>query len=319
MFFPAMTKLLVASGTFYEYKKSVEIVNLDEENPDLICDSLPELQYTYSTTLNRFATGHLLGETPTLCNDYGNQCEAFQSGSWKLIPKTTVSRDNRPGSASLPNTDGKDVFFETLGRSSPNVNFFEIFDGTVWHVQNYSPLPSYEGCIVKFNSSTIFFIGGYMDDRGAILVKNTYIYNALFNKWTLGPPLNIGRKSLSCGILEWENPESRQIEKVVVVAGGSNSHYLSSVELLYLNDDNSVKGEWMMGPELPDTATSSKMIEYNNSVILIGGYDRYGRNQPLYQLSSPKGPWIAMKQILKEIRLDPVPFLVPDEVVNCHH
>ncbi len=37
-----MTKLLVASG--YEVK-SVEIINLDSDNPDLICDSLPDLPY----------------------------------------------------------------------------------------------------------------------------------------------------------------------------------------------------------------------------------------------------------------------------------
>ena len=36
-----MTKLLIASGDYYE--KSVEVVNLDEANPDLICDDLPDL------------------------------------------------------------------------------------------------------------------------------------------------------------------------------------------------------------------------------------------------------------------------------------
>ena len=38
-----MTKLLVATGIGLEgrYLRSVEVINLDESNPDLICDNLP--------------------------------------------------------------------------------------------------------------------------------------------------------------------------------------------------------------------------------------------------------------------------------------
>ena len=38
-----MTKLLVAVGFLYKEEHSVEIINLDENNPDLICDDLPEI------------------------------------------------------------------------------------------------------------------------------------------------------------------------------------------------------------------------------------------------------------------------------------
>ncbi len=315
-----MTKLLVTSG--WPYKTSVEILNLDENTQNLICDNLPELP-----TGVYLATGQLFGETPIICGGIASNCtcQLFQNGKWKF---TTESRDCRyqlAASAILTNSDGKDMFFVAGGFSNNALRTAETFDGTVWNFLENLPLPSLGGCIVQLNSSTIFYIGGiyYNSMKEEYYPPNTtFFYNILVDKWTLGPPVNIGRQALSCGILKWKNPESNQMEKVVVAAGGMKIKIyegLGSVELLYLNDDNSVKGEWMMGPELPDTATSSKMIEYNNSVILIGGYDRYGRNQPLYQLSSPKGPWIAMKQILKEIRLDPVPFLVPDEVVNCHH
>ena len=65
------------------------------------------------------------------------------------------------------------------------------------------------------------------------------------------------------------------------------------------------------------------MIEYKNSVILIGGHgdddvedllDGYH----LYQLSSPNGTWTEMKQTLKNERDNHVSFLVPDEIVNCN-
>jgi len=89
--------------------------------------------------------------------------------------------------------------------------------------------------------------------------------------------------------------------------------YLLSVELLYLNDDGINEEEWMMGPELPQSLFLAKMIEYDNSVIIMD-------NKDLYQLSSPAGPWVKMKQRVKE-RKDfdkPITFLVPDEIVNCH-
>ncbi len=88
---------------------------------------------------------------------------------------------------------------------------------------------------------------------------------------------------------------------------------LSSVELLYLNDDGINKGEWMLGPELPQSLIRAKMIEYDNSVIIMD-------DKNLYQLSSPAGPWVKMKQKVKEREsLDrPITFLVPDEIVNCH-
>ena len=41
-FLSGMTKILVATGTS-DSLQSVEVVNLDESNPDLICDNLPDM------------------------------------------------------------------------------------------------------------------------------------------------------------------------------------------------------------------------------------------------------------------------------------
>ncbi len=170
---------------------------------------------------------------------------------------------------------------------------------------------------------------------------------------------------MSCGLLKWNNPESNLLEKIVVASGGfSNSIDQTSVELLYLNEEdvsqgvhftnmlqqlfctkvffeaflclqfgiinfwqknNSTKaahkmlvkltqGEWVMGPPMPVSAPYSTMVEYNNSVILIGGVDR----RHLYKLSSPTEDWIEMRQTLKYKSTKHVSFLVPDEILNCH-
>ena len=71
------------------------------------------------------------------------------------------------------------------------------------------------------------------------------------------------------------------------------------------------KSEWISGPSLPNSAMVSTMIEYQNSVIVIDGAH-------LYQLSSSSGPWVEMKQTLKEKRALHVSFLIPDYLTNCH-
>ncbi len=72
---------------------------------------------------------------------------------------------------------------------------------------------------------------------------------------------------------------------------------------------------WVMGPSLPKGIWASTMNEFQNGVILIGGYYEYDL---LYELTSPNGTWTKMKQTLKEARYGHVSFLVPDELVDCH-
>ena len=122
---------------------------------------------------------------------------------------------------------------------------------------------------------------------------------------------------LSCGMMRWKNPESKRMEKRVVVAGGfdfKKKTYLSSVELLYV-DNNGDFGKWEMGPELPEPAYGSTMIDYNSTVVLI---DDFYENHFLYQLLSPNGTWIKMKQMLKKSRFRQVSLFVPDKLVNCY-
>ncbi len=71
-----MTKLLVASGWHDGAKNTVEIVNLDGGNSNVICDDLPNLLVGV-----RGAAGRLLsGKTPIICGGEENacKCQAFQ-------------------------------------------------------------------------------------------------------------------------------------------------------------------------------------------------------------------------------------------------
>ena len=94
--------------------------------------------------------------------------------------------------------------------------------------------------------------------------------------------------------------------------------FLSSVELLHLNNEQEWdKLSWIMGPSLPKAAGFATVVEFQNSIILVGGKGEVDKRH-LYQLTSPNGTWIEMKQTLKEERWYHASFLVPDEFVNCY-
>jgi hypothetical protein len=308
-----MTKLLVASGNHnFTLTPNVEIINLDEENPNLICDDMPDLPSGAFT-----ATGQLFMEKiPIICGGFGNECkcQAFLNGSWNSTPNLNECRLYAK-SAITTHSEGKEVLIFAGGYyNNTYFDSVESFDGTSWDSQQIAnlPKPLEEHCIVKVNSSTLLSIGGF---GGLGWVNNTYFYSALENKWTPGPSLYTTISSMSCAILRWKNTESNHLEKIVVTQSGTY------VSLLNLNEDKSNnEQQWVIGPELSfkNYLNAAEMIEYNNSVILVGGeYDGEKIND-LYQLSSPDGPWVKMRQTLKRERSNLVSFLVPDELVNCY-
>jgi hypothetical protein len=101
-----------------------------------------------------------------------------------------------------------------------------------------------------------------------------------------GPDLITAKYGASCGVLNWMNEQSNQTEKIVVVAGGLNGReYFSTTELLYV--DRIGDYNWIMGPSLPSTNGYATMVDFQNSVILIGGGQYPTGSKDLYQLSSP--------------------------------
>jgi hypothetical protein len=72
----------------------------------------------------------------------------------------------------------------------------------------------------------------------------------------------------------------------------------------------------MYDTELPNAAFVSTMLNYEDSLIMVGGI-RGLEGDRLYRHSSPHGEWVEMKQTLKEKRGAHVSFLVPDHLVTC--
>jgi len=315
-----MTKLLVGTGS--NAKSNVEVINLDKDDPFLICEDLTKFPLVIDVL---GATGQLLnGNIPIICGGTRNECDCYtyQSNSWKSTPNPTECR-KFASSATLKVADEKEVLILAGGADKSKIilKSVESFNGTVWDNQQFEDLPEAVSgnCIVKINSSVLLSIGGVGENSTP--TKSTFFFDAHVNKWTPGPSINIPRNGLSCGLLKWTKPDSDQSSKIVVVVGGQTDgefepRFLDSVELLYLDDYDTPNGQWITGPELPRKSFEAQLIEYKNSVILVGGGVDQQTN--FYELSSPEGPWVVMRQSLKADRSYHVAFLVPDEIVNCH-
>jgi Galactose oxidase, central domain len=277
---------LVATGN--SFKKTVEIINLDPANPDLVCDNLQE----YPVGLEG-GTGQLIDKKmPIICggaktNRWVDSCDcyALQNQSWTKISSLNECR-RYPASTLVSLEHEEEVLMITGGNDEPTVfNSVEFFDGTNWEQEDLSVLPRgvWEHCLVKINSTTLFLIGGSETSGGASFpVSATHFYDVNDNQWIPGPALNVARAGAGCGILNWMNPQTNQMEKIVVAAGGYGS---STTELLYV--DRIGDYSWIMGPSLPTKNGFPSMVEFQNSVILIGGGYPSSPFKELYQLTSP--------------------------------
>ena len=145
-----MTKLLVASGS----SDSVEIVNLDEENPDLICDDLPNLPVGMS-----YASGHLIGKIPIICGGekYKCKCHTFENGSWNSTVGNPTECPKYMASAILTNSGGKDLLLFTGGYIYDALDTTHTLDANGWNSGQVQTLPvnRYGHCMVNINPSIL--------------------------------------------------------------------------------------------------------------------------------------------------------------------
>ncbi len=153
-------------------------------------------------------------------------------------------------------------------------------------------------------------IGGWQNDQNS---GKTFYFTFGEESWNEGPKLKNKRAVHSCGKIR-RNKGSQEMS--IIVAGGFDGSFLSSVEIL---DEGS--NEWQTGPELLFGISSSQMVEdQNGGVVLIGGYSSPGGNlDSLYHLhhGGQDAVWTKMEQKMKTGRSYHTAFMVPDNVVDC--
>jgi hypothetical protein len=233
---------------------------------------------------------------PTVCGGYifgaGYQSDCLQlvNGTWNSIPNTSGPKSSLKSVVISSPEEDKELLVVAGGWYGEYLSTVESFDGQSWNKNQFEQLPEpvYRHCLVKVNDTMLISIGG---SPAPASIGNTNVFDVLNNKWTPGPQLITPRTQHACGVMNWRNPGTGNLEKVVVAAGGAGGPVLKSVELLFMEDFNY---GWVAGPDLPKEASSATMVEFQGGVILIGGSGNVG-GQNLYQLDSPTGTWTEMK------------------------
>ena len=130
-----MSKLLVIGGSG---SRSAEVINLDQTNPDLVCDNINNPP---ASVIN--GIGDLLdGKTPIYCGGYiiesddtSSECHAYSKGYWNKITSLNDKRTN--GDSVLMEISSGNSSQEMLlligGTNSIDGNFdsTDAFDGQV--------------------------------------------------------------------------------------------------------------------------------------------------------------------------------------------
>ena len=189
-----MTKLLAATG-YIGGGSTVEVVNLDSSNPNLVCDNLPDFPFVLHG-----AVGHLFrGTTLIICGgasniQFENRCHSLENGAWKSMPSTNETRHGT-SSAVLSQTGSEMDDILIIAGGYPPTSSVESFDGKIWNETKFSKMPTTfnMGCMVKINNSMLMSIGGAKFSDPNDPVGETNFFNVIENKWFAGPQLNIPR------------------------------------------------------------------------------------------------------------------------------
>ncbi len=185
--FTELTKLLVATGGYFDFIKTVEVINLDPANPDLVCDNLPEFPLGLQG-----ATGQLFNKsTPIICGGWNGydlcDCYALQNKSWTKISSLNQCR-RFPASALVSLEQEKEVLMITGGYDGSVLKSVESFDGTEWEHGQLPELPNgvLLHCLVKINATTLLLIGGLETTSFSSATAQTHFFHTDKNQWSPG-------------------------------------------------------------------------------------------------------------------------------------
>jgi len=168
------------------------------------------------------------------------------------------------------------------------------------------PQPLTLHVITKINGTFSVITGGQTSN--SVKVPTTWFYNHDNEEFTRGPNLLQPRYFHASGILQ----DHADGKNIVAIFGGADNNRddLKSTELL-------INGEWQTGPDVPVKVWGHTTVEFQNNLILLGGYNagENKENKELFQLECHNRicKWTKLQQEIEiERPRGPVAMLVPD-------
>ncbi len=218
--FKGFSKILICGG---EKTDTCEVVNLASSAST--CKNPPNFPAKVYLAIG----GLEFKGNPILCggqqNDApSNKCYSLENNEWV---SSASMNSVRVAAAAAQLQDGQ--LLVTGGYDdSAYLNSAELLTEEGWE-SNIPSLPvTIKGhCMVTVNSTTVMVVGGRQNGQ---ISGKTFYYTFGEESWTEGPALKIKRGYHSCGKIR-RDKESQEMS--IIVAGGSDGSYLSSVEVLH--------------------------------------------------------------------------------------
>jgi len=258
--FLGFSKILVGTGkTLNVTTDDIEVIDL--ESSSTTCTNLPAFPSQI-----RGGIGGLQGEEPLICGgfdsglgNYTNKCYLLRNGSWIQTYPLSESKAFMAISPS-PFINESNLFFLSGGTNQVLLGTSEVLTTNGWEVVHPDlPVMLDAHCMVLLNETTIFVIGG--NNLETRYSNETYFLDSVTGVWSAGPRLNIGRHDHSCGRIRIE---SGSLEKSVIVVGGFEGNFSSSVEVL-----NVKTLTWEFGPELKNSYEKNVFYKNMRSIVRI--------------------------------------------------
>jgi len=251
--------VIVSGGRNSGYSARTEVFFPSSSGSGSTCSlqSLPSPRRGH--TLDQLGDGVLACGGADADTDTRNTCDKFDGTSWSQHSTLQYSRADH---TSLAGQHGLLLMGGRFSRATTEL----VGGGEQYNLQQNTRYAC--GITEPGSDNTIILTGGY----GPISTVAIYGYNGFIGAL---PSLQIARFGHGCGMLFVTG------KKVFVVAGGYNSRYLDSTELLYEGEES-----WVTGQALPRTLGYPASVSLADSVLLIGGRDGSVRRSEIISINS---------------------------------
>jgi len=199
--------------------------------------------------------------------DTRKNCIHFYKGSW--IDEGSNLFSERAYHSSWKNQDGDTLL---IG------GFYSLTSTEIVHQNGSStrsfdlPFPTWRACSIELPEMFIVTGGSYTLTKASRYTSSGWQGNL--------PDLNEGRYHHGCAYFFNGNRK-----RVFLVAGGYDSSYITSTELLAEGDNR-----WTLGPPLPNGRRSLQGVSLSNAVIMTGGYNG-SRFDDVLRLDTERFSW----------------------------
>ena len=233
--FAAKQFLIVGGSTTYSGGNHLATEVIDVQSNSNVTSSFGDIPSRRNN-----AVGGLLGSTPILCGGYNgtfdvqDSCFTLKDSQWSQTHKMTTKRGE---SASVQINASTLWILGGFGDGRLDSSEFVELDSTVGKPGPKLPYAVSSHCAVNYSKDKVYVIGGH---DGSSYLNKVLIFNPMTNFTHIeGPPLITKRSSHACSLM------SNGQQSKIVVAGGWNFGYLSSVEIFDPTVNN-----WISGKEI---------------------------------------------------------------------